>query len=269
MVSDDLINLLLELVRDAADIVNEVYARPFDVDYKGPKDPVTEADRRVNALICSRLREAQPGAAVVAEESDPESYARFREAERVFFVDPLDGTREFVSKNGEFAVMIGVLDGDRPSASVIHMPVANAAWLGIPGRGAWRVDADGTRTEVRVSDVSDPAKSTIIASRSHRSPELEAALDRIAPAEQRAVGSAGVKGIRVAGGDADAYVAIGRAGKRWDACAADALVTAAGGRYTDASGKLFDYRSESLINADGVISANAGLHAALVEKLRG
>jgi 3'(2'), 5'-bisphosphate nucleotidase len=97
------LKLLMTIAAEAAKLIMEVYARPFDVDYKGPQDPVTEADRRANDLICERLEQAFPGVPIVAEESDPATFAGFRSHDRVFFVDPVDGTREFVDRNGEFA----------------------------------------------------------------------------------------------------------------------------------------------------------------------
>jgi len=102
---------LVGIAAEAAEVVSEVYKRPFNVEYKGPRDPVTEADKLANELICNRLALAFPGVPIVAEESPPERFANFRDSERVFFVDPVDGTREFVLKNGEFVVMIGVLEG--------------------------------------------------------------------------------------------------------------------------------------------------------------
>jgi 3'(2'), 5'-bisphosphate nucleotidase len=108
----------------AGRIVLEVYARDFSVDYKASGDPVTAADRRANALLIDRLGDAFPGVPIVAEESARAAYEGFREAERILFVDPLDGTREFVDRNGEFAVMVGLVEGSRAVAGVVHAPVA-------------------------------------------------------------------------------------------------------------------------------------------------
>ncbi|HEY6080618.1 MAG TPA: inositol monophosphatase family protein, partial [Polyangiaceae bacterium] len=104
---------MLRIASEAARVVMEVYAKPFSVDYKAPSDPVTEADRRANALIVELLSREFPGVPIVAEESDPATFAEFRASERIFFVDPVDGTREFVDRNGEFAVMIGLVEGTR------------------------------------------------------------------------------------------------------------------------------------------------------------
>ncbi len=258
---------LIEIAREASGIVEAVYAEPFEVDYKGPKDPVTEADRRSNALICERLEARFPGVPVVAEESLPAEFSGFRKAERVFFVDPLDGTREFVKRNGEFAVMIGLCDGDRASVGVIHAPTEGVSYGGIVGQGAWRFDAGGSRTPIAVSGCEVLGDARIVASRSHRSDVMERALRVLGVGELITLGSAGLKGVAVARGDAEAYVAPYYAGKRWDACAADALVTAAGGRFTDAYGEPIDYRGEKLANDRGVLATNGRLHDALLVRL--
>src|SRR5690606_10408540 len=108
---DATLEQMIAIAAEAAELVASIYDKPFSVDYKGPADPVTEADRRANALICARLAAAFPGVPIVAEESPEEQWQHFRASERVFFVDPVDGTREFVARNGEFVVMIGLVEG--------------------------------------------------------------------------------------------------------------------------------------------------------------
>lgn len=258
--------LLRVIAAEAARLVMEVYARPFDVDYKGPQDPVTEADRRANDWICERLAREFPGVPVVAEESDPQSFADYRRHDRVFFVDPVDGTREFVDKNGEFAVMIGLLEGSRAVAAVIDAPARGEVFAGWVGQGAVRV-ADGREQPISVSQIPTVSQGALVGSRSHRSPQLERVLQALAPKEIRVLGSAGLKGTLVANGDVEAYVAPGYAGKRWDACAADALVVAAGGTLTDTYGDPIDYRAASLSNDRGLLASNGRVHEALVRAL--
>jgi 3'(2'), 5'-bisphosphate nucleotidase len=258
---------MLAAAREAAELISEVYATPFEVEYKGPRDPVTLADRRANESICKALASAWPGVPIVAEESDPETFAGFREAPRAFFVDPLDGTREFVKKNGEFVVMIGLLDADRPAACVILAPATGRAWLAAAGAGAERVDPDGTRSPLRVSNTEKLADARVVSTRSHRSPALEQALAALGVRQLDALGSAGLKCAEVASGRAEAYVAPGRAGSRWDICAGQALVETAGGLFTDAYGDAIDYRAESLVNDRGVVASNGKVHAEILERL--
>lgn len=260
------LTLLRAIAADAARVIMEVYARPFEVEYKAPQDPVTEADRRANDLICEQLQKRFPGVPIVAEESDPETFADYRDHDRVFFVDPVDGTREFVDRNGEFAVMIGLVEGNRAIASVIDAPARGEVFAGWVGQGAVRV-ADGKEQPIRVSEVAQVRQGTLVGSRSHRSPQLERALARLAPRDIKVMGSAGLKGTLVAKGDVEAYVAPGYAGKRWDACAADALVAAAGGVLTDTYGDAIDYRAPSLSNDRGLLASNGRVHDELVRAL--
>jgi 3'(2'), 5'-bisphosphate nucleotidase len=262
--------VMLRIAADAAKVIMSVYARAFDVEYKGPQDPVTEADKLANALICEQLEREFPGVPIVAEESDPSTFADFRNFDRVFFVDPVDGTREFVDRNGEFAVMIGLVEGARAIAAVIDAPARGDVFAGWVGEGAFRITG-GKQTEIRVSDIAHVTQGRLVGSRSHRGPELERALARLNPREVLAMGSAGLKGTLVACGEVEAYVAPGYAGKRWDACATDALVTAAGGILTDTHGDPIDYHAPSLSNSRGLLASNGRVHEALVrgfEELR-
>ena len=265
--SAGLLGTLDAIAREAAILILQVYATKFNVDFKAPRDPVTEADRKANELICDRLSQRFPNVPIVAEESEPETFVGYRTAERIFFVDPLDGTREFVARNGEFVVMIGYVDGARATASVIHAPVSGISWLGELGNGAYQVEADGSQKPISVSALGTLGEARIVGSRSHRSPALEQALASLGAREVVALGSAGLKASVVAHGAADAYVAPHYAGKRWDACAADALISAAGGKVTDSRGDRFDYRSERLDNDRGVVASNGLLHDTIVEKL--
>jgi 3'(2'), 5'-bisphosphate nucleotidase len=186
----------------------------------------------------------------------------------VLFVDPLDGTQEFIQRNGEFATMIGLVEGSRAVAGAIFAPAMGATWIGAVGLGAWRVDSPVERwIPVRVSATDALTAARILASRSHRSAELERALASLGAREVRSLGSAGLKGARVAEGLVDAYVETSAGTKRWDACALDALVTAAGGRVSDATGTPIDYRGPSLANERGLVASNGLIHEAIMARL--
>lgn len=258
---------ILDVVLEAAAVVLDIYDKPFGVDYKGPEDPVTAADRTANELICRRLSERFPGVPIVAEESAPETFEGFRHAPRVFFVDPVDGTREFVNKNGEFVVMVGLVVEEQAEIGVVYAPALDAGWYGVVGHGAFTFGRDSTKLPIQVSEVRDLGGSSVVASRSHKSADLVRVLDALGVRQTRSIGSAGLKGAAVARGDADAYIAPGYAGKRWDACAVDALVRAAGGCFTDAYGRPIDYRDASLRNDRGLIAANAHLHPLITARL--
>jgi 3'(2'), 5'-bisphosphate nucleotidase len=259
---------MIRTARAAAELVLEIYHHGFTVDHKGPDDPVTDADRQANDLICSELAAHFPDIPIVAEESEAKRYAEFRKAERVFFVDPIDGTREFVAKNGEFAVMIGLLDGDRATHGVIHAPASGNVWVGQVGQGAFRIDRHGIRSPICVSARDSMSDAIVVASRSDTSEVLERVLQRLGAAELITLGSAGLKAASVAEGRADVYAAPHSAGKRWDACAPDAIVTAAGGCYSTRDGARVDYRGAALENDRGIVATTLNLHARVLEVLR-
>ena len=240
-----LLALMTDIAERAGRSILEVYATDFAVRDKGVNDPVTIADERANALIVDALSAAYPGVVIVAEESDKGRYAGFEGQGAAFFVDPLDGTREFVAKNGEFVVMIGLAENGRSVAGVVHAPARGATWAGAVGHGATVRDAKGTRAIAATHTLVHDARAVV--SRSRRGPALDAVLSRAGVREVVQLGSAGLKGAAVATGDADLYVQLGNAGSLWDSCAPEAIVRAAGGAYTDQHGEAVDYRGDLLL----------------------
>jgi 3'(2'), 5'-bisphosphate nucleotidase len=259
----------LDVAREASALILGVYATPFEVDFKVGDDPVTRADREANALICARLLRAFPDVPVVAEESDPATYARFTTSEAAWFVDPLDGTREFVAKNGQFAVMIGLSERGRATLGVIVAPAWNRAFVGVVGEGAWEVSREGVLTPIHVSTRSTPAGASFVVSRSRMPDAAAAMIEAVGGAEPVPHGSSGLKGVLVATGAHDVYLHPGNAGCRWDACATEALVRAAGGECTTEGGARFDYASGEIENSRGMVASNGRLHAAVIEALKG
>lgn len=260
---------MMSIAAEAAEGVMHIYGKDFDVDFKGPNDPVTEADREANDLICERLREAFPGVPIVAEESPQEEWRDFRSSERIFFVDPVDGTREFVARSGHFVVMIGLVEGNRPTHGVLHAPASNTVWAGAVGAGAVKIGPDGSRQELKLGPCKALHETKVVSSVSQRSALNDEILAKIGPKEVLPIGSAGLKGAAVADGRADIYLAPQFAGCRWDTCAPEALVTSVGGLFTDARGRLIDYRATALENNDGAVAAGAALHAEVIDVLRG
>ena len=264
----ELLDNVLAIAWRASEVVLRVYAAPFDVDYKEKDDPVTRADREANALICEALLADYPGIPVVAEESDPSTYAGYASASSAWFVDPLDGTREFVKRNGEFAVMIGLAEHGLATVGVIVCPAVNRAFIGAKGKGAFEVARDGSRHAIHTSDAKTLGEALLVVSRSQRIGQLEDLAVRLGFRGVARCGSAGVKATRIACGEADVYAQPGRAGALWDACAPEALVMAAGGRATDAHGTIIDYAARELPNHHGFVATNGYLHEDVLELLR-
>lgn len=257
----------MRTAREAAQGILRVYAEPFEVEYKTGDDPVTRADREANDFICEELARSFPGVPIVAEESDPRTYAGFARADTAWFVDPLDGTREFVAKNGEFVVMLGLAERGRATVGVIVVPISGRTFVGITGEGAWEVAADGTRKSIHVSARDSLAGASFVVSRSRQPDRVRKLAASMGAREAVSRGSSGLKGVLVATGVHDVYLQPGNAGMRWDACATEALVCAAGGACTEANGAHFDYAREALLNDGGLVASNGRLHERLVKAL--
>jgi 3'(2'), 5'-bisphosphate nucleotidase len=255
----------LAAAREANQVVLRIYAAPFDVHYKGKDDPVTRADHEANALILERLGRAFPSMPIVAEESDPATYAGFSAADAVWFVDPVDGTREFVKKNGEFAVMIGLAEHGKATVGVITAPAWGRAFVGIVGEGAWEVAPDGTRAPIHVTSRDMLASASVLVSRSRTQPQLDTLAGVLGGKAPIPHGSSGLKAVLVSTGDHDVYMQPGHAGMRWDACASEALVKAAGGEFTALDGAPIDYTSADIVNRGGLLATNGRLHRAAIE----
>jgi 3'(2'), 5'-bisphosphate nucleotidase len=228
---------LTPLIRDAGRVIMEIYATDFDVSRKGDASPVTAADERAEAVILAGLARIAPGIPVVAEEEVaagrvPEVGARF------WLVDPLDGTKEFISRNGEFTVNIALIEDGRPVLGLVFAPAVGRLFGGAEGQGAWVEDQEGRRA---IATRAVPADGlTVVASRSHGD---EAALDAFlagrAVASRTNAGSS-LKLCLVAAGEADVYPRLGRT-MEWDIAAGDAVLRAAGGIVNTVAGPVLQY----------------------------
>ena len=261
------LDVVLEIADRAARAVMAVYATEFAVKFKSEADPVTAADHEANAIICDSLATHFRGVPIVAEESEPAAYAKWNDASAVWFVDPLDGTRDFVEKNGQFAVMIGLAEEGKAILGVVVCPALARRFIGAPGVGSFEVAADGSRNKIHVTSTQMTSDAEMVVSRSRPNAELDAVAVALKLRAKTRVGSAGLKGIKVACGEADVYAHLGRAGYRWDACAPEAIVVGAGGTVTDTFGKAIDYRVLELANEDGMIMSNGLLHAAVLSAI--
>ncbi len=254
-----------ELALEAGEVLLRIYRNDFAVEYKSPGDPVTEADRASNALIVAGLARAFPGIPIVAEESPPSAYAGFERAPAAFFVDPLDGTREFVGKNGEFTVMIGLAEAGRATVGVVCWPTEGRTFTGFVGGDCH----DEKGRPLQVTDTADPGAASCLVSRSRGSKAFLEDLSVIGAKQLVPCGSSGLKAALVAAGEADLYAHPRTVGYRWDLCASEAIVRAAGGEATDTRGLPIDYGDTDLANYNGFVASNGRLHAEVIERLAG
>lgn len=245
---------VVDIVRQAGQVVMAVYAQTFDVRRKGDASPVTEADERAEALIVPALRALAPGVPVVAEEAASRGEADAA-ARSFWLVDPLDGTREFVSRNGEFTVNVAWVRDGRPLLGVVLAPAQGRLWAGVVGQGAWIEDQDGRRPiSVRVPP---PEGLTVVASRSHGD---EAALARLLqgrPIARVLQAGSSLKLCLVAEGAADLYPRQGRT-MEWDIAAGQAVLEAAGGQVLTLDGAPLRHGKPGFENPHFVARGAAG-----------
>ena len=242
---------LLDEVRAIAEAaghaIMRVYQQDFSVERKADASPVTEADLVANQLIAERLAGLDDGWPIITEEGRAPPWRERREWSRYWLVDPLDGTREFVKRNGEFSVNIALVDAGEPVLGVVLAPAVGLEYAAIRGQGAWRYhDAPGL---IRVRPPADPP--TLALSRSHASRREMHLIETFsrpgAEAKVLRCGSS-LKTCLVAEGKADLYPRLGPTSE-WDTAASQCVLEAAGGKLTDLSGRPLRYNTrESLLN---------------------
>ncbi len=245
---------LLETARRAAfaagEAIMRIYASPFDVRQKEDKTPVTEADLAAERIILAILHEAHPDIPIVSEELvDAEGLPP--SAPRFWVVDPLDGTREFVARNGEFAVLIGLVEEERPVLGIVHGPAVGVTYAACgPGTATRR--RNGGRPETIRARTAPPDGLVVVHSRSHEnSRRLGEFLETYPVRERMKCGSALKFGV-IAAGEADLYPRFGTT-MEWDTAAGQAVLEAAGGRVETFAGAPLSYGKPGLKN-DGFIA---------------
>ncbi len=252
------------LAREAGATIMRVYATDFSVAYKGKGDPVTQADQLANDLIVKGLQKTFPTDLVVAEESPPPSESLT--ASRVWYVDPLDGTKEFIAKNGEFSVMIGLAVDGRAHLGVVYRPDGDVLYAGVVGQGAW-VEVNGIRKALVVDSTRESSSMTLAVSRSHRNPLLEKICEAVGVSQEIPSGSVGLKIGLIAEGKADLYLEPGPYTSVWDACGPEAILRAAGGQFTNVYGQPLVYGLTPLKNILGLVATNGRCHAQVIAAL--
>jgi 3'(2'), 5'-bisphosphate nucleotidase len=255
----------VELARQAGRILMEIYVKDFTVAYKSKNDPVTEADQLVNAFLVNELRQRFPEDGIVAEETADQSEARLKR--RCWFVDPLDGTKEFIAKNGEFSVMIGLAVDGASTLGVVYQPSTDKLYRGVVGAGA-ALEWKGQTRALRVSDQADPSQLRLVVSRSHRPESIEQIMTRLGATQEMPSGSVGIKVGLIAEQTADLYVHVSDKSSLWDACGPEAVLKAAGGCFTHVDGSQVEYRATEMANKKGILACNNAAYAPVLEAVR-
>lgn len=246
----------LALARAAGEAILAVYAEDFAVQSKQDHSPLTQADLAANRIIAAGLAQLAPDVPVLSEEDAAVAWSQRRTWRRYWLVDPLDGTREFVKKNGEFTVNIALIQDGRPTLGVVYAPVLDYLMHAVAGQGAC-LRQDGRDIPVQCRQ---PATSPlrVAASRSHPDPRTAAALERMGDIQRHGLGSS-LKFCRIAEGRMDVYPRFGPTSE-WDTAAAQCVLEAAGGAVLRLDGAPLDYNGkDSLLNPDFIALGDPGL----------
>ena len=248
---------LARIALDAGKLVMDIYSTDFDVERKDDASPVTEADQKAEDLILAALAEADPDLDVIAEESVaagriPDHDVRFA------LVDPLDGTKEFINKNGQFTVNIAIIEHGKPVMGVVYAPALNRLFLAESPDRAWQaevkpgeaVPGSDARLPLHIRKAPEDGL-TAIASKSHRSVETDEFLARFDVNEIISAGSS-LKFCLVGAGEADIYPRMGRT-MEWDTAAGHAIVHYAGGNVTDMDGNELQYGKPGFENPHFIV----------------
>ncbi|MGC2062670.1 MAG: 3'(2'),5'-bisphosphate nucleotidase CysQ [Thermodesulfovibrionales bacterium] len=252
-----LLSPIIAGVRDAGRAILGIYNSEFSVSYKADSSPLTEADRQSHDILLRVLRDISPDIPVCSEEGEVIPYAERKNWNEFYLVDPLDGTKEFVKRNGEFTVNVGFIRKGIPVLGVIYAPVTDTFYYASEGEGSWKQTGTVSPEKIRVATAPRAAGLIVAASRSHGSPELETFLAKLQIGERISAGSS-LKFCLVAEGKADLYPRFGPTWE-WDTAAGHAILLEAGGRVTATDGSAeLSYNKETLKH-EGFIARPSGI----------
>ncbi len=252
------LEVALDAARLAGERLVEVYAR-FQAIPDAPATISTDADRESQEIVLARVRRDFPGDALCAEEQTPTLAAAARTGDRLWVIDPIDGTRGFARKNGEFSVMVGFVAAGRIVVGVVLEPAAGRVTYARLGEGCWKRNGAADPVRCRVTDVADLARATL--TQSHSTPSKPSRrVELLAPARVVETYSAGIKLALVARGEADVYLNTYPEFHDWDSCAGQILVAEAGGRVSGLAGEELRYGLPGAKQRHGLLATNGRLH---------
>lgn len=256
---NDMSERVIAIARDAGAAILEIYANEadFNVEKKSDDSPLTRADRAANTVICDRLAKLPQVFPIISEENKAIPYEERKDFELFWLVDPLDGTKEFIKRNGEFTVNIALVDGQQPVFGVVYAPVLDEVYWAVKGQGAWMLKGDEKTTlHALPFQLSDPGLK-VVCSRSHLNEGTQAFIDALDAPEKVSRGSS-LKFLLMAKGDAHVYPRLGPT-MEWDTGAAQIVLEEAGGSVIDEETKEpLRYNKENLLNPYFIAYGNLG-----------
>src|SRR5438046_4770560 len=263
------IEIATELARAAGAVLLRHYNSPFLVEQKvnalQETEEVTAADREANELIVDRLRKEFPADGILAEESTDNEHRL--DKDRVWLIDPMDRTKNFIARDGDFAVQIGLAVNGESVAGVVYQPVRDVLYRAVRHDGSWIEAKDQPPARMFVSNRTEPSEMVLASSRSHRSPRMERVTGAFGFKDEMRRGSVGVKIGLIAEQQADLYLHLSPSTKQWDTCAPEIILHEAGGRLTDLFGQPLRYNGVRIDNRNGIVATHGAAHEMVIEQL--
>ena len=263
------IEVATELARTAGAVLLRHYNSPFLVEQKvnalQETEEVTAADREANELIVDRLRNEFPADGILAEESTDSEHRL--EKNRVWLIDPMDGTKNFIRRDGDFAVQIGLAVSGESVLGAVYQPVREVLYWAVRGGGSWIEEKTEPARRMTVSSRTNPNEMVLASSRSHRSPRMERVVSTFQFKDEVRRGSVGVKIGLITEQQADLYLHLSPSTKQWDTCGPEIILQEAGGRLTDLFGQPLRYNGVRIDNRNGIVATNGAAHETVIESL--
>jgi len=252
---------IIDAITKAGDKILEIYESDFQVEKKDDNSPITKADLESNKIIKESL--LQTGIPILSEE-DADDKSRTG-SDKVWIVDPLDGTQDFVNKTGEFTVMVGLVENHIPVMGLVYWPTEKKLFFAEKDLGAFCHDSEGW-AKISVRAVEEVAESLALVSRHHLSDKEKEMLEQLEIKNTASIGSS-LKVMEIASGRADIYLTSTNKMKQWDTAAAHCIISEAGGKMTDISGNDLIYNTESVNHENGLLVTNGIIHEDVISKI--
>ncbi|MEO8572994.1 MAG: 3'(2'),5'-bisphosphate nucleotidase CysQ [Pyrinomonadaceae bacterium] len=261
----------LRLAREAGNKVLEYYALEVIAEEKlgidNFSEPVTVADRASSRIIVDGLAEQYADDFILSEEELDDPLGRTRN-ERVWIIDPIDGTWGFLKKDGDFGIQIGLSIGGEPVVGVVYLPAHDRLYFGSKGSGSFLVKDAGKPSPLHVSGNTDLSKMSLAVSRNHRSPKINRIVSEFGLNREIQRGSVGLKVGLIAEAICDLYIHLSPRTKFWDTCGPQIILEEAGGRMTDLFGERIRYGISDVQNHGGIVATNGAAHDMIIGTLR-
>ena len=256
------LDVALQAVTEAGNAILEIYGEKYETSIKEDNSPITEADLKSNEIIKKILSKTEHQ---ILSEEDKDDQSRVSK-DKIWIVDPLDGTSDFIDKTGEFTVMIALVKDKKPILGVIGWPTEKTIFAAQEGKGAFRYSENKWR-KISVTNISELTKCRAVGSRHHLSDKEKMFIEKLGIKDFTSIGSS-LKVGKISSGEAEAYITTTNKMKEWDSAASYCIISEAGGRMTDMLGNDLTYNNKIVNHQNGILVTNGLIHKNILEEFK-